>query len=120
MAIAGETKSISGRQYKAIITEACGPVRSSTELLTVGQTTVGGTLSAGTTACGGKNGGTIMLTGQVGSVTMWQQSINGGTSFTNITNTTTSLTYSNLTSTTIYRAVVQSGGCAAQNSSTST
>lgn len=49
-------------------------------------------------------------------MTRWELSTNGGTSWSNISNTTTSHPYSNITQTTMYRAVVTNGGCASSNS----
>src|SRR6185312_972634 len=56
------------------------------------------------------NSGTLSITGAVGTVS-WQQSINGGLNWVNISGTQTSVTVSNLTVTTLYRAVVTSGAC---------
>jgi hypothetical protein len=56
--------------------------------------------------------GTINLGGQTGTITQWEFSTNGGTTWTPVTNNTTTLNYTNLTTTTIYRAVITSGTCA--------
>ncbi|KAI9549256.1 hypothetical protein GHT06_007050 [Daphnia sinensis] len=72
---------------------------------------VGGTTAGATTICAGTNSGTVALSGQVGNVIRWESSVNG-TTWNSIASTATSISYSNLSSTTRYRAVVQSGVCA--------
>jgi gliding motility-associated-like protein len=105
--------------YRAVVKNgACPSVYSSSNTITVSSVTVGGTVNSAATVCSGSNGATLNLTGQIGSVTRWESSLdNFGTAGTPIVNTTTSLTYSNLTQTTSYRAVVQSGSCGVVNSS---
>jgi hypothetical protein len=91
-----------------------------TATITVYPTSIGGTLSSDATVCSNANSGTITLSGSTGNIIRWESSINNGVSWISIANTTISQTYTNLTQTTIYRAVVQSGVCAALNSSTAT
>lgn len=73
----------------------------------------GGTSAAvgANTVCSGSNGGQITLTGYVGGIISWQSSTDNGTTWTTLTETVPTISYSNLTQTTIYRAVVQSGLC---------
>jgi len=88
--------------------------------VTITPASVGGTLAGSTAVCSGTNSTTLTLSGNTGSITKWQSSTAAdftGT-VTDIVNTTTSLTASNLTATTYYRAVVQSGSCTAANSGT--
>ncbi|ANE53219.1 hypothetical protein [Flavisolibacter tropicus] len=74
---------------------------------------VGGTLSPNVTnACGATNNGTITLSGQAGNVIRWESSTNGGGTWSTINNTSNTLSYTNLSQTTLYRAVIQSGVCA--------
>ncbi|MGN6531536.1 MAG: beta strand repeat-containing protein [Ginsengibacter sp.] len=98
----------------------CSQAQSGSAVVTVNSPTVGGTVAANATVCSGSNNGTLTLSGNTGSVTSWQSSTDGGTTWTSIANTTTSLTYTNLVQTTQYRAVVQSGACASANSSVAT
>ena len=76
---------------------------------------VGGILSPDliTGACSGSNSGSITLSGQTGNVTRWEFSTNGGASWSTVSPnvTSTTLTYSNLTATSLYRAVLQNGVC---------
>lgn len=94
--------------------------------ITVFPLSVGGNISTTdpTTVCSGINSGTFNLSGQTGKVVRWESSTNGGTSWSPIVNSTTSLPFLNLTTTTLYRAVVQSGSgtyiCGPANSSTGT
>jgi len=88
--------------------------------VTVYPLTVGGTTSGGATVCASANSGNITLSGHTGNIIRWESSINNGINWVAIANTTINQTYTNLTQTTIYRAVLQSGACAAANSSTAT
>ncbi|MBK8363079.1 MAG: HYR domain-containing protein [Bacteroidetes bacterium] len=102
--------------YRVVYTNAIGTATSSVSTLAVGTPSVGGTVDFSMTVCTGQNNSTLNLSGHTGSVTRWELSTNGGTSWSNISNTTTSHPYSNITQTTMYRAVVTNGGCASSNS----
>ena len=80
-----------------------------------GTPSVGGIVDS-KTFCGGSNSGTLTLTGKTGSVNKWQQSTDNGIVWTNISNTGTTNSFSSITSTTLYRAVVQNGSCPTENS----
>src|SRR6266542_873532 len=92
----------------------------SSSAFTINAVSVGGSVSSSTTVCSGSNSGTLTLSGQTGSVVRWESSTDGGTTWSPIANTTTSQTYTNLTQTTMYRAVVQSGSCSIANSTSGT
>jgi gliding motility-associated-like protein len=79
--------------------------------VTVSTPTVPGITASDATVCTNANSATINLTGQTGSVIRWETSINNGTSWSTVANTSTSINYLNLTTSTWYRAVVQSGFC---------
>ena len=107
--------------YTVTATNTNGCQQTGNVTVTINPVAVGGTLSpAAITECYNSNSGTINLFGQTGSVTRWEFSTNGGNSWSAVapSNTTTSLTYTNLTATTLFRAVIQSGVCATANSST--
>ncbi len=105
--------------YLTVITSPCASISSNTSV-TVNPTTVGGALSAGAIICpSSANSTTLSLSGQTGSVVKWQQSTNDGTTWTDITNTLTTYTATNISVSSIYRAVVQSGVCSPENSATS-
>lgn len=77
----------------------------------INPTTVGGTTDGTNTVCAGNSNGQINLTGQVGNILRWERSADG-TNWLPIATTASSINYTNLTTTTHYRAVVQSGNCA--------
>ena len=109
--------------YTAILTvqNAAGCVSIGYPIsVTVSSPSVGGTVASDAAFCNVVNSGTLSLSGQTGSVIRWEFSTNGGTSWTPIANTTATQTYTNLTLTTLYRAVVQSGACAQAISSIAT
>jgi PKD repeat protein len=103
--------------YRAVIQSGnCLIENSSPVTVTVSPPSDGGTLSSAADVCSGANNGTLSLTGYTGNILRWEKSIDGGTIWTSIVNTTDNYTYSNLTLTTIYRVVVQSGACTSANS----
>ncbi|TCC93372.1 PKD domain-containing protein [Pedobacter frigiditerrae] len=96
---------------------SCSP-KTDDVSITINPISVGGTTAGSATVCAGINTGTITLSGQTGNVIRWESSTDGGVTYPNIiNNTTTSLTYTNLTTTTYFRAIVQSGVCATAISS---
>ena len=109
------TQTTSGRAV--VQNGGCSSANSNAATVTVNAVSVGGSVGSNATVCSGSNSGTLNLTGQTGSVVNWQYSTDSGTTWTSIANTTTSQTYSNLTQTTLYKAVVQSGVCSSANSS---
>jgi hypothetical protein len=86
--------------------------------ITVDPIAVGGTINGGTTICGTTNNGTLTLAGSVGTVVNWESSTDAGATWTTIANTTTTENYTNLSDTTWYRAIVTSGLCGNDTSST--
>jgi hypothetical protein len=81
---------------------------------------VGGTATTSLTAtCGGENV-TLNLTGQTGPNIQWQQSIDGGLSFTNIAGATSVTRVVSPTVNTIYRAVVSNATCTPSSTNSTT
>jgi gliding motility-associated-like protein len=70
----------------------------------VNPTAVGGTVGNDAIVCPNANADTLTLTGYVGAIQKWQSSIDGGITWVDIANTTPQLYYSNLTTTTWFRA----------------
>ncbi|KAA9325363.1 T9SS type A sorting domain-containing protein [Hymenobacter busanensis] len=64
----------------------------------------GGTLSGSTTVCSGTNSGTLTLSGYTGTIVKYQ--INTGSGFQDVSGTSTTFQYTNVATTTSYRAVV--------------
>ncbi|HRE98760.1 MAG TPA: hypothetical protein PK637_18500, partial [Flavobacteriales bacterium] len=80
-------------------------------VLTIDAQAVGGTLYGGATVCETANSGTLTLVGYNASIVEWQESIDGGVTFTPIANTSPFYNFSNLTTTTEYRVITASGVC---------
>ena len=108
--------------YRAVVQSGvCATAASVAATITVDPATVGGSVAASATVCANGNSGTLNLTGHTGNVVRWESSLNNfSTAPTVISNTTTSQSYLNLTQTTYYRAVIQSGVCATAASSVAT
>ncbi len=60
------------------------------------------------------NSGTLTLTGHTGTITKWQQSVDGGLVWTDISNTTTTYAYNNIATTTQFRVQVANGSCGSE------
>jgi PKD repeat protein len=105
---------IPGNVYQFTWTITSSPCTSTTASVTIKDDAapVGGTTNGITAVCSGSNSGTITLTGQLGNIVKWQMSTDNGVTWQDIVNTTATLQYLNLTTTTLYRAVVQNGICA--------
>jgi gliding motility-associated-like protein len=98
----------------------CSSTLSDSESVTVFPETVGGTTSGTATVCKGDNTGWVTLSGHVGDVVKWQSSTNNGVTWSDIANTNDSLQFTNVSVETQYRAVVMSGPCDEETSSTVT
>lgn len=109
------------RLYRALVRSGGCPSRySDTASIVVDPQTIPGTLSGGTTVCAGNNTGTLTLSGSVGTVQNWESSTDGGSTWLMVSNTTPTHTYTNLTASTVFRALVKSGSCNAGYSTTTT
>ncbi|MEI7595876.1 MAG: hypothetical protein WCK02_09030, partial [Bacteroidota bacterium] len=111
--------------FRAIVQSgSCLLGNSAYATITVDPTTVVGSVSSNQTICSGSTPADLTLSGNTGSVTKWQKATNSSfTGATDITNTTTTLTgaaIGALTTTTYFRAVVQSGSCLVGNSAYAT
>jgi gliding motility-associated-like protein len=79
--------------------------------------TIPGTTGPDATICKGSNSGNIELKGYVGNIIKWEYSANNGSNWNTINNTTSAFNYNNLNTTTLFRAVVESGTCGSAFSS---
>ncbi|MES2140274.1 MAG: gliding motility-associated C-terminal domain-containing protein [Bacteroidota bacterium] len=95
----------SGTYYIVGVYAPTGCSDTSAVVASVDAVAVGGSVGADAFVCSGANGDTLTLTGASNTILKWQYSITGGTSWIDIANTTTELIYSNLTTTTWYRAI---------------
>ena len=95
-----------------VIGGSCQPLTDEMSLY-VNIPTVPGTTSTNDQlpVCASSNTGTVTLSGNLGNVTRWQSSVDGGAIWQDIANTTATLTYTNITVTTQYRAGVKNGDC---------
>jgi hypothetical protein len=108
-------------QYRAVVqTGSCTAVNSISTNVSVNPTSVGGSVTGGTTICSGNTSALLTLSGYTGTITKWQTAISPFTTWTDIVNTATTYTSEALTATTQFRAVVQSGSCTSANSSVTT
>ena len=103
----------------SISNSPCAVSRDSVNVI-ISPETVAGTLSNNMNVCFGSNSGTLTLAGYTGNIIRWEFSTNGGANWTSITNTSNTHSFNNLTASTIFRAVVQSGSCSSQFSNTVT
>lgn len=104
--------------YRAIVLwNVNSTANSSIATLTVSLLSVGGTISGSTPVCAGTNSTSLTLSGYTGTIVKWQSSVNN-VAWSDISNTSINYTASNLTTSTYFRAVVQSGVCASANSTT--
>ncbi len=116
--IASASSLASGTYYvTASIPGGCGAETDST-VVTVHPTSVGGTVSGSASVCEDANSGTLYLNSYQGAVLYWETSASAGGPWTTITTTADSLTYTNLTATSYFRAILQSGVCTQDTSTT--
>jgi len=107
--------------YRAIIKNGSFPADTSTiACVTIYNPSDGGSISGAGEFCNNSGSGALNLVGNIGNVIKWQSSINGGATWSNISNTTTSLVYSNITQNTSYRAIVQNSSFCKMDTSTIT
>jgi large repetitive protein len=101
-------------QWTITATASCPPSTNAVNITIDLQTLGGTTATAGaTTVCSTGNAGQIKLSGQQGTILRWESSTDNGATWQPIVNVSTNQDYTNLTQTTEYRAVIQSGKCAA-------
>ncbi len=79
--------------------------------ITVYPPTVAGTLTADAFVCISGNSGTVSLSRYLGNIIQWEYSIDNGVNWRILNLTTSAYHYTDLTTTTLYRVMVQSGLC---------
>jgi hypothetical protein len=106
--------------YRALVQNGpCSSLYSNTVVIHVSPATAPGKLvTSNTTVCATYNTGTLELTGFTGLIIRWEASANNGKSWDVVSNSTTSYTYTNITATSWFRVLVQSGACSADYSDT--
>ncbi|TAJ53915.1 MAG: hypothetical protein EPO58_09945, partial [Chitinophagaceae bacterium] len=87
------------------------PAQTDTVIIINSPASVAGTLSANATVCAGNNTGTLTISGYTGNIVRWESSTDNGSVWNSISNTGNTYTYTNINTTTLFRAVIQSGVC---------
>lgn len=77
----------------------------------------GGTATGAKTVCSGSNYGVVAVSGQAGNVQYWEHATQANGPWKQIANTGTTQSYSDLNTTTWYRAIVSNGSCSIDSSS---
>jgi gliding motility-associated-like protein len=103
-----------GGTYVATATNSSGCAYYDSIDIVIDSASVGGNVLGATTVCINQNTGTLQLTGRRGSVIRWESSNTGTAPWATINNITDSLIFSNLTTSTWFRAVVKKGACMAE------
>ncbi len=96
---------------------SCPTDTSSQVLFTIDPLSVAGTINGATSVCATGNSGSLTLSGSTGTIIGWISSVNSGASWTSTGNTSSTQAFNNLTQTTWYQAIVQSGSCVPDTSS---
>jgi len=73
--------------------------------------TVGGTVGNDTIVCADNNSGVLVLTGHLGNVLQWEFSMNDGVNWGVMSGVSPVNNFSNVTTKTLFRALVQNGTC---------
>ncbi|MFW0739978.1 gliding motility-associated C-terminal domain-containing protein, partial [Flavobacterium sp. T12S277] len=107
--------------FRAVVQSGvCAAANSESILVTVNPVSVGGVVSSPQTICSGNSPADLTLSDNTGSIVKWQKSSDAvfttPTDIAETTSTLTGATIGTLSADTYFRAVVQSGVCAAANS----
>ncbi len=86
--------------------------------ISVAQPGIGGAVTGASTVCSGNNSQVLTLSGNVGNISKWISSTDNGITYKDIANTTTTNVASNLTASTLYRAVIQNNAVCPADTST--
>ncbi len=108
-------------KYRAVITSGvCSSANSADATVAVDPVSVGGSIAGSATVCSGTNSTLLTLSGYTGSIVKWQKSTDNWVTPVDIGNTVATYTVTNISTTTKYRAVIQSGACSSTNSADAT
>ncbi len=103
--------------FKVILQgNVCNPVETAVSIVTVSPSTNTGTPSGDLTFCSNNVIGSVSLSGFVSTILDWEQSINGGATWTSTGSNANPFSINGITTSTLYRAIVQSGVCPSQTS----
>ncbi|PCH75816.1 MAG: hypothetical protein COB98_08045 [Flavobacteriaceae bacterium] len=106
-------------EYRAIVKSgACSVQISDSVKITVNQPSTGGNLTQNASVCAASNSTNLTLSAFTGNILRWESSTNGFSTVTSIPSTSNSITATNLSVTTEYRVIVESGACSNTTSNT--
>ncbi len=97
--------------YKVVGTNENGCKNSATITIKVDEPTLPGTLTGPESVCITSPSGILNLADHRGDILRWEQSTNGGTSWTSIVNTSATMSFENISAATTYRAIIKNGVC---------
>ncbi|MDR0801714.1 gliding motility-associated C-terminal domain-containing protein [Fluviicola sp.] len=89
----------------------CPDATSGYATITTQALPVAGTITGGDSLCENEASGALNLTGNTSVPVQWEYSANNGGTWTTVTNTTTIYNYVSLTTSTLYRVLVDGGVC---------
>ncbi|MCX6256046.1 MAG: T9SS type A sorting domain-containing protein [Bacteroidia bacterium] len=118
-AATGQVTYAAGWSGTSIITATatgCNGTPTATHTVTVNPVSAGGSIAGTTAVCSGTNSTSLTLSSYTGSILKWQYSTDDWATVGDIPINTTGYTATNLSTTTKYRAVIQSGVCPSVNS----
>jgi len=114
--IAGVTSSDAGRYGVTVnIPSGCAS-KSSSVNVNISPKAKGGSVAGTQTVCSGTNNGILSLSGHTGNVARWDSATSASGPWYPISNTQLNQTYTNLTTSTFYRAIVTNGNCSLDSS----
>ena len=99
---------------------ACGNANPPIVTLFVNANSVAGSINGSGNVCEGTAANSLKLTGFVGNIVRWQSATSPFSTWTDISNNISSYNPGVISQTTQYRALIQSGNCTPQTSSTAT
>ncbi|TAH27128.1 MAG: hypothetical protein EAZ07_02530 [Cytophagales bacterium] len=109
--IANTNINQNNNKYEVVISGTCGNINSTIATLTVNANAIAGNLNGAGIFCEGTLTNDLRLIGHVGAISRWESSVAPFNNWITISNTTSSQNISNLTTTTHFRAIIQSGTC---------
>lgn len=110
--VIGGITSTSTGQYLVTISlpNGCSPVTGQTNVVVSDSSDIG-TSAGANTVCADTNFGTIAISGQIGTITKWQEGTTASGPWVNLSDLDTFITYVNLQQTRFYRSIIKSGVC---------
>ncbi|MFN4763941.1 PKD-like domain-containing protein [Gillisia sp. Q332] len=97
--------------FNVFVTDANGCENTAEVTVKVDETTIAGTISGQESVCISSPSGSFILEGNTGEIQHWESSTDGGTNWSEITNTSATLDFADLATNTIFRAIVKNGVC---------